>query len=269
MTEIKFEQTEWNDISELIQEYFTELGYCNDLFHNSMMLGGTVYVVHADGRICGFFSLMDSWEGGKMITSFYISHEKRRYSADILDTVCAEHDITAALVASNDYHFISIAFKKMRSCGTSFDMQAYNFVYGEPSVNAEYGMDCMEQVMSEEYGQMNELTEKQWDGCFDSADYQFWKIVKDGVTMGYGAIGKMPYNSKCVDVGNFTLPEYRRKGIGRSMIINLSRIAKEQGYTSVAGCWYGNKESIPTLKSSGYIPENRIFYVRFKEKKND
>ncbi len=264
MTEIKSEQTEWNNISGLIQDYFTELRYCNDLFHNSMMLDGTAYAVLADGKVCGFFSLMNSWENGMMITSFYISHEKRRYSAEVLETICSEYDITAALVASNDYHFVSIAFEKMRSCGTSFDMQAYNFVYGEPSADAGYGMDCMEQVTSEEFEQMNDLTEKQWDGCFGSEDYQFWKIVKNGFTLGYGAIGKMPYNSKCVDVGNFTLPEYRRKGVGRSMIINLSRIAEKQGYMPVAGCWYGNRESILTLKSSGYIPENRIFYVRFK-----
>lgn len=264
MTEIRFEQTEWNNITEFIGSYFAELGYCNDLFHNSMMLGGTAYAVLADNEICGFFSLADSWEGGRMITSFYISHEKRRYSAEILEKVCSEYDAAAVLAASNDAHLVSIAFEKMRACGTSFDMQAYNFVYGKPSVKADYGMDCMEQVTSEEFEQMNELTEKQWDGCFDSADYQFWKIVKNGFTLGYGAIGKMPYNSKCVDVGNFTLPEYRREGVGRSMIINLSQIAEKQGFTPVAGCWYGNKESILTLKSSGYIPENRIFYIRFK-----
>lgn len=264
MTEIKFKSADWNNNTEFIGEYFEELGWCNDLFHNSMMTDGDAYSVFLDSVNCGFFSLMDSWESGKMITSFYIRPENRRYSDKILDDVCREYNVTAVLVPSSDNHLVSIAFEKMNILGTSFDMQAYNFIYGEPSVKADYGMDCMEQVKSEEFDEMNKLTEKQWDGCYGSDNYRFYKIVKDGVALGYGAIGKMRYNYRNVDVGNFTLPEYRRKGIGRSMIINLSRIAISQGFTPVAGCWYGNKESILTLKSSGYIPENRIFYVRFK-----
>lgn len=264
MIEIKFKSTGWNSITEFIEEYFTELGYCNDLFHNNIMTDGTAYSVFINGENCGFFSLMDSWENGKMITSFYVRHEKRRYSAEILDAVCSECDITAVLVPSNDYHLVSIAFEKMNSLGTSFEMQAYNFVYGEPFKDSSYGMDCMKQVTSKEFEEMNKLTQEQWNGCYDSENYQFYKIVKDDITFGYGAIGRMQYNSKNVDVGNFTLPEHRQKGVGRSMIINLSRIAINQGFIPVAGCWYGNKESILTLKSSGYIPENRIFYIRLK-----
>lgn len=73
----------------------------------------------------------------------------------------------------------------------------------------------------------------------------------------------MNYNQKNVDVGNYVLPEHRRKGVGRSILINLSKLAIQQGFIPVAGCWYGNKESVATLISSGMIPENRIFYVRF------
>lgn len=74
----------------------------------------------------------------------------------------------------------------------------------------------------------------------------------------------MDYNKKNVDIGNYVLPEHRRKGVSRSILINLGKIALEQGFIPVAGCWYGNTESIATLTSAGYIPENRIFYVRFK-----
>ena len=133
-------------------------------------------------------------------------------------------------------------------------MQAYNFTYGEPNVKVDYGMECMEKVSDDEFGKMNELTEKQWDSCFDSDDFQFWKFVKNSITLGYGAICRMSYNKKNVDVGNFALLEYHRKGVGRSVIINLSQIALSQGFIPVADCWYYNKESILTLKSSGYIP---------------
>ena len=89
-------------------------------------------------------------------------------------------------------------------------------------------------------------------------------MMFDGETLGYGSIGKLSHNQKNVDVGNFTLPQHRKKGVGRSIIMNMSKIAINEGFVPVAGCWYGNAESIATLTSSGFVAENRIFYVRFR-----
>lgn len=98
-----------------------------------------------------------------------------------------------------------------------------------------------------------------------------WDEIQDLYTDYFDELGykndsfhKMINNQKNVDVGNFTLPQHRRKGVGRSIMINLSKIAIQQGLIPVAGCWYGNTESISTLTSSGFIPENRIFYIRFR-----
>lgn len=85
-----------------------------------MMIGGTSHIIFIDNELSGFFSVADSWGDDKMITSFYICHKKKRYSADIFDFVCSEYDIIAVLVASNDSHLISIAFEKMKVLGTSF-----------------------------------------------------------------------------------------------------------------------------------------------------
>lgn len=80
----------------------------------------------------------------------------------------------------------------------------------------------------------------------------------------YGSIIPLAFNKNSADIGNFTLPEYRMNGVGRSLIIHLSEIAKSQNLTPVCGCWYGNTESIATLQSSGFIPNSRIFYIKFK-----
>lgn len=34
------EKTEWNNIKDLLNEYFSELGYQNDGFHNDMIIEG-------------------------------------------------------------------------------------------------------------------------------------------------------------------------------------------------------------------------------------
>lgn len=264
MNNINFTKTNWELIDKHRDEYLVTLNGKNDGFNNAMMFGAQPYTAEMNGNIAGFFSVTDGWDGGKMLTSFYISPEYRRYSAEILDNIIGEFAITTALVVSNDSHFVAVAFEKMNSLGTSFDMQAYNHIYGKPSRPAEFGRDMLFKVEPDEYCRMNELTEEQWEGCYGDPAYSFYAIRENGETLGYGAIGRLLFDNERADIGNFTLPRYRLKGVGRSMLIDLAEIVLEQGLTPVAGCWYGNKESIPTIASSGFIPENRIFLVRFK-----
>lgn len=264
MNNINFTKTNWDIISKHRDKYLCELGDKNDGFFNAMMFGAQPYAAELDGNIIGFFSVSDGWDGGKMLTSFYIAAEYRRYCAETLDSIITGYGITTALVVSNDSNFVAAAFEKMKKLGTSFEMQAYNHTYGKPMRPAEYGRDNFFEVKPEEYDKMNELTEGQWEGCYGDPAYRFYAIRENGETLGYGAIGRLLYDDNRVDIGNFTLPQHRRKGVGRSMLIGLAEIAIEEGFTPVAGCWYGNKESIPTLASSGFIPENRIFLVKFR-----
>ena len=263
MPNIHFTQSEWPRLDAQTGAYLRELAGKNDGFHSAMMFGGTPYAIEIDGENLGFCSLADGWDGGKMCTAFYVVPERRRYCADLLARLIEDFSVTAALVASNDGPFIAVAFEKMRALGTTFDLQAYNHLYGPPARPAEFGRDKMQEVAPEEYEAMNRLTQRQWDGCFDNPNFRFFALREDGETLGYGAIERLAHEPGKADIGNFTLPAHRRRGVGRSLLIHLAQIVIEQGLTPVAGCWYQNEASIPTLASSGFIPENRLFYVKF------
>lgn len=264
MNSITFQESGWQDLQHLTAAYYRELHYKNDSFHNGVMFGAKGYCIRQGEQVCGFLSVGESWENGMMLTAFYVLPEKRQLSPDILQKAIDELDVQSALVPSNDGHFVSVAFEKLHERKTSFEMQAYQFTYGQPSRPAEYGMECIAEVKPEHFVAVNELTEGQWEGCFDDPGFRFYALEQEGVTLGFGAIQRMPHNPGFADVGNFTVPRYRCQGVGRSLIINLSRITLQEGLTPVAGCWYGNKESILTLKSSGFLPENRIFLVKFR-----
>ncbi len=259
---INAKSVKWETIQNWTDLYFNELCYKNDGFHSDMIFDGEPYTIDYNGETIGFFSLGDSWDGGKMFRMFYILPTQHRKSRSIFEKMSEEFDIEAALVASNDAHLISLAFEKMNALGTGFDMQAFNFIYGKPERKAEFGRECIHKVNDLE--QMNRLTEGQWDGMFDNKHNQFYELIVGNEILGFGAISSMGYNKKCVDIGNYVLPEHRLKGVGRSLLISLGEIAIEQGFVPVAGCWYGNTESIAALTSAGFIPENRLFYVRFK-----
>lgn len=263
MKNFVIKETNWSLIPALKNDYLASLQGKNDGFHADMLFGAVPHLVETDSHPAGFFALADGWDGGKMLTGFYLEKAYIASAAGLLDSIIGEYSVTAALVASNDAPFVAIVLEKMHKLGTTLVTQAYNYTYGPPKRPAEFARSQLERVQPAEYEDMNRLTEQQWDGCFDLPGFRFFALRQDGETLGYGAIAPLKGDETRVDLGNFTLPQHRQKGVGRSIIIHLAQIALEEGYTPVVGCWAGNKESIPTLKSSGFQPENRLFYVKF------
>lgn len=265
---MNFNAADWDSMLLMISEYFDLLGYKNDAFHHDMLFGGTPYLIQEDGRNIGFFSAAEGWDGGFMLRGLYLPH--RTDSAQIFSEILTQYDIRSALVPSNDSLFVALAMEHMQANNGSFAIQAYQYTYGVPARAAEYPVADMLPLLPEEFDEMNRLTEKQWDGCDQDPRFRFYRLCHDGVTLGYGAYVPLEHVKGYADIGNFTLPEYRQKGVGRSLLIHLAQIVRDQGMIPVAGCWAGNRESIPTIKSAGFIPENRIFYVKFSdEKEND
>ena len=258
---IKISRTKWDELQNYIKTYFEELGYKNDGFHNGMMFEGEPYLITFDDENAGFFSVGNSWDGGKMLRGFYVIPSKRRFSREIFDKIMVEFQMEAALVASNDAHFVSLAFEKMNALKTFFDMQAFNFVYGEPMREAEYGMECMKEVDPAEYESMNRLTENQWDGCFEDESFKFYKIVSRNETLGYGGMGKLAHNPKNVDVGNFVLSQHRRNTVN-SFIVAKSRtlfLFASSGFDSLqAFAVNPNSATFKMSASSAYASHSRL-----------
>lgn len=254
-------KTDWSNIQILVDNYLSEIGNKNDGFWNDMVYEAEPYVINIDNNTAGFVAVGNAWDKGKMFRAIYFQPNIRRYAREIFEKLIKQFDISAALVASNDEHFICLAFETMKKLKTNFEMQAYNFTYGKPIKEATYPIESIIKVFPEDYNKMNTLTDGQWEGCFDNPNNQFYALKKDNKIMGYGSIIPLAFNKNGADIGNFTLPEYRLQGVGRSIIIHLAEIAKHQNLIPVCGCWYGNNESIATLQSSGFIPTSRIFYV--------
>ena len=260
---ITSKKVNWDVIPGLIDSYFTGTGYRGDGFFCDNVFDGAAYLILNEDTVVGFFSLGSSFyrAGGVMFRAFFILPEYRALSIEAFDKLIREFDIDSAFAATNDPHMISLSFEKMRELGCGFDMQAFSFTYAEPKIPPEFGREKLSLVT--DFEEMSALTEGQWDGCCN--DRSRYYVLKDGgEILGYGGIYSNPYNKKSVDIGNYVLPEHRRRGVGRSLLINLGKIALEEGRLPVSGCWYYNSASFATLCSAGYLPEGRLFNVHFK-----
>jgi GNAT superfamily N-acetyltransferase len=66
-------------------------------------------------------------------------------------------------------------------------------------------------------------------------------------------------------IGMSVHPDFRRKGVGRSIIMHLADICREKGVTPHCGCWYYNHNSKATSESAGFVAQTRLLNVFFKD----
>lgn len=268
MNNIKFVNSSWNLISDLKNEYLGRLTNYPDGFWDDLLWEADIYAcVNDSGERIGFFAIGNAWDGGNSIRAFYVKKEYLTLSQDLYSQIIKDYQIVSALVSSSDELHVCLAFEKMHELKSSFDMQAYNLVYTDADLTAKYDMSCFYELSEDEYDEMNRLTESMWKDDSKNPDNKFYCIKDNGVILGYGNLFPHKLDKRCACVGDYVLPQYRNQGVGRSIIINLSKIARKKGLIPTSGCWYYNHASYAALKRSGFVPTSRLFYVKFY--KND
>jgi len=60
-----------------------------------------------------------------------------------------------------------------------------------------------------------------------------------------------------------TLEAKRQNGAGRSILIHLADICKENGFIPISGCYYYNHLSKKTIESAGKYSKTRLLNVSF------
>lgn len=246
----------WDELSYEVAIFLEETGHKNDGFWDDGIHAARPY------RLGDGFYAVGEWEGAPMLRAFWLPKRERALAQEKFGDAAKEHEIRRAMVASNDELFLCLTLERMRKTGGFLEMQAYNLTFGVPARPAEFGKECFSRVPEAEYAGMHALTEGQWAGEIP-ADAAFYRVASGGETLGFGSVYPRMLDKNCVDIGNYVLPAHRRKGVGRSILINLAFAAIASGAKPTAGCWYYNHNSIRTLVSAGFIPDTRLFNVEF------
>ena len=71
--------------------------------------------------------------------------------------------------------------------------------------------------------------------------------------LGCGIVEKSQFCKGIASIGMFVNREYRKKGVARTILINLKKWAYIHNLKPVAGCWYYNTLSRKSLESAGMI----------------
>ena len=235
-----------------IDAYIASLTGVNDDFWEGHIGNSQIYSIRLSGQAIGLCGVY----GQENLTFFYIEKALLRHAqpafASMLKTLKPQY----AFVPTNDELLMSLCMDRH----VKIEMQAYFFNLGCAAVRPpEYERSLLTLASP---GDEADILDK--EGVAENiALGKYYVMRKDGNFLGQGFFNKLTLMPNAASIGMSVHPDFRRRGVGRSIIMRLADICREQGLTPHCGCWYYNHNSKATLESAGFVTQTRLLKVWF------
>lgn len=265
MDNIIFEKSEIDNNMNIVNSYIETLTCVVDDFWEQHVINGVFYVIKYDNNIIGFYTLFNEWDEKKYITSYYLEDKYIWLAQDIMKSIINKFNVEKAYVATGDELFLSICLDFQKE----ICLQAY-FFDGNTAHEvrkAEYGVECMKKVEIDEMNEIRNLTGDFYDDFTDkgliNGEYELYRLVDNGETLGVGVMVPNKLKKGYIACGEIVLEKYRRRGVARSLQLNMAEMCRNNGYIPIGGCWYGNINSKRTFESCGRYSKTRLLNITF------
>ena len=237
----------------LFDEYISSLSDINDDFWEGHILNCQVFRICQSGEtigLCGIHSQNN-------LVFFYTPAIYLRYAQPAFAAMLATLAPQFAYVPTSDELFLSLSMDRH----VKIDMQAYFFKYGAAIVRPpDYPRGLLKIASSS-----NEADILDDEGVAENIALGKYYIMRSaGIFLGQGFFNKRTIIPGAASIGMSVHMNFRRMGVGRSIIMHLADICKEQGLTPCCGCWYYNHNSKATLESAGFVTKTRLLKVWLK-----
>lgn len=256
---ITFEKTTVDDTLTLYLKYTASLRLV-DTFWEDNILEAQIYSILCDGSVVGCFSILSN---GNMLTSFLLNDSYVRLAQEIFLEIISAFSPCAAFVATNEELFLALCLEHQ----ANVELQAFFFDYSDtkPSSSAPaHPASWISEATDDDLPDLLPLDFFHPLAIGNPEDTVY--VLRNPDTnkfLGAGHIARMQLARQWGAVGMVTHPDYRKQGVGRSIIIHLTQIAALHGLIPIAGCWSKNLASKNTLESCGYTSKTRLLKVFF------
>lgn len=246
---------------QLLQSYGGTLTGVTDDFWEEHILNAKLYEIRLKGETIGHFCLYHE----EKLTLFALDEPFRRLGQKIFQQILRDYQVKSAFAATCDELLLSLCLDFHKR----LEMQAY-FFDGEtphPVRPAEFPRESLREISPAEIDTINGETEGFFDfatkASLEKGEQRIFRLRQDGKTLGYGIIVPVKLRPGLGACGMITLPNQRRRGAGRSILIHLAEICRESGLIPISGCWYQNLLSKATIESAGRYAKTRLINFIF------
>jgi len=239
-----------------VAAHHSRLPYPGDGFLPVQQLEGTPHQVLIDDRPAGLIVIKD-----EILMFCVLSAATRRYHRQAVEAALRRFGVTTAYVLSWD----AVQLDLIGNFAREIANQAYQFQVLDPAelrTEPGPGDPLADLALSPATAaDLPYLTGADFiDDYSDLLPAGRVRIARwDGRPAGIGLLVPHPLHDGVVDLGMFTEPEFRRRGVGRTVIAAAARETVRRELTPVAGCWWRNRESRHTLEAAGLTCVGTIF----------
>ncbi|HEY9293704.1 MAG TPA: GNAT family N-acetyltransferase [Microlunatus sp.] len=235
---------------EMILAHHRTLPYSGDFFMPTMQLESRQLEIMVDGESAGLTAA-----DGDSVSLCMINTAVASYDRQILEAVLAETAATQAYAASWDLNHADLFGNFARG----LDNQAYQFelLRAEDLRDPVPGLS-VEPATEADLAYLDQ-TDFQPDFREPVAAGNVRVARLGGQEIGIAMLVPHPLNAARVDIGMFTDPDARRRGIGRSILALSADEVLATGRVPVAGCWWRNWASRRVLEAAGLTCIGTIF----------
>ena len=254
MNQIKFEKSSIQEINSILEEYIQSLTSVVDDFWEEHILTADIYLIQKEEKTVGCFAIHNK----DKITMFYIQHEYVRMAQDVFKRILSDFCVQTAFVTTCDLLFLNLCLDSHKK----IELQAYFFKHSGNIVRSqEYSRDLLKLAIPSDEADIldNENVAE------NIALGKYYVMRENGIFLGQGFFNMLTFMPGIASIGMSVHPDFRRKGVGRSIIMHLADICREKGVTPYCGCWYYNHNSKATLESAGFVAQTRLLNVFFKD----
>lgn len=265
MNTIMFLESKIVDHMEIVKKYVESLTGVVDDFWEEHILKGKFYLLMDGEREEGFFTIYEEGDKKKYITSFYIEAASLKWGNEIFEDILTKFQIEKAYVATCDERFLSLCLDFHKQ----IELQAYFFdgTIQHDAREAEFGMECMKKVSVEEMPEIRNLTGDFYNDFTDedivTGKCELYRILHNNETLGVGVMVPNKLKTGYTACGEIVPEQHRRKGVARSLQLNMAQICRSKGEIPIGGCWYQNTISYKTFYSCGRYSSTRLLNVTF------
>ena len=252
--EFEIHKTELDYINCIIKEHIDSLSFPMDSWLEDRLIESVKYKIMYKHDCIGYAGII-----GETLHFFHVTKKNFRYAASILDKVIEEKTIKKVFVMTQDSLLTALMaewdYEKEKQACWFTDSGNVESISGklENSVfkcadlkDVEKIREISGEFFDEESGGFLNLEERIEAGTIF--------ILEDKTELlGCGVIEKSQFYTGVTSIGMFVNREHRKKGVARTILINLKQWAYCHNFIPVAGCWYYNTLSRKSLESAGMI----------------
>lgn len=260
---IKIIETELSQIQESRELYFSSLPECQECFVEMLVDEGKYYTISINSQKAGYIitsiDKLISKTQDNVIVEFFLGDKYIPLSEEVFSQVLKELSINKIYCKSYDALLLS-------SCLIyAMPYKVFGRIFRLFDIGTKYHLPPLYKVRLAQIDDYDYLL-KQGDEVYDTPDELEYLIKKQTITLFelnddlVGCGYKIPIGSKkeIFDIGMWTNPQFRRRGIATYIISYLKDECLRNNQIPVCACAADNINSIKTLQKNGFINKYKL-----------